>query len=57
MLIVFGNDKCPMCGDFGKEIDKKVLHCGRCNVAYDGFVITGRINENMMNPYEGKYWN
>ncbi len=36
MFIDFGNGKCPMCGDFGREVEQ-VIHCIKCQASYDGF--------------------
>lgn len=54
MIIVFGNGKCPLCGDFGKELDKKTFACAKCEIAFDEFIIT---NMKLDKEYEYKHWN
>jgi hypothetical protein len=53
MLVHFGTGKCPLCGDFAKELDKKTLHCPKCEVAFDDFLIHG----DALKEYDEKYWN
>ncbi len=54
MLVVFGNGKCPLCGDNGRKIEKKTFHCPKCNVAFDDFMISQARNSK---KYADKYWN
>lgn len=54
MLVNFGSGKCPLCGDFGKELEKKKLfHCRKCNIRFDQFWImtSSELRE------ASKYWN
>jgi len=54
MLVVFGNGKCPLCGDFGKKIEKKAFHCRKCDVAFDEFLV---LNVTEAEDFSSKYWN
>ena len=56
MLVNFGAGKCPLCGDFGKAIDKKTMHCPKCEIAFDDFVVMGVAPEAFKN-YGASYWN
>jgi len=52
MFVNFGTGKCPVCGDFGKTVEKDIFHCGRCSVSFNQFSITTlEIKEH------DKYWN
>jgi ribosomal protein L37AE/L43A len=54
MFVNFGQGKCPLCGDNGKEIEKKVFHCSKCRVSFDGFIIA---HSRKLKDYADKYWN
>ena len=54
MLVVFGDGRCPLCGDSGRKIDRKMFHCRQCDVAFDEFMVT--MNESSR-KYANKYWN
>ena len=54
MLVVFGDGKCPMCGDAGKRIEKKAFHCVKCDVAYDEVLIFSAAE---IRDFYDKYWN
>lgn len=40
MFVQFGDKKCPLCGDFGKEIEKETYSCRNCEIAFDKFMIS-----------------
>lgn len=40
MFVVFGEGKCPLCGDGGRKLSKETYHCGRCEVAFNEFYIS-----------------
>ncbi|MEM7819831.1 MAG: hypothetical protein QXD48_03310 [Candidatus Aenigmatarchaeota archaeon] len=54
MLINFGNGKCPLCGDFGKEIVKEVFHCPKCNVTFNNFSLS---SYSEIKTDKNKFWN
>ena len=35
----FEEGRCPLCGNFGKEIDKGLFHCPMCEVIFDMFFV------------------
>ena len=45
MFANFGHGKCPMCGDFGKKMNKKAgkgkadFRCRNCNLVFDNYFI------------------
>jgi hypothetical protein len=53
MIVHFGAGKCPLCGDFAKELDRKTLHCPKCEVAFDEFLMLGEA----AGEYNKGYWN
>ncbi len=55
MLINFGAGKCPLCGDFARELEKKTLHCKKCKIAFNDFFIVSSYEE--IKEYYAKYWN
>ncbi len=50
MFIDFGNGKCPICGDFGKQTDD-VVHCTRCRTTFDGFWLFAQDLEDTMKDW------
>jgi len=54
MLVNFGQGKCPLCGDFCKELEKRTFHCKNCNIAFDEFMI---VHSSNLRKYADKYWN
>lgn len=54
MLVNFGTGKCPLCGDFGKEIVKKNFRCSKCNISFNDFMI---MQFEEIGEYYSKYWN
>lgn len=54
MFVNFGSGKCPVCGDFGKVMQKDVFHCNKCKIAFNDFYIS---NFRELKEYENKYWN
>lgn len=54
MLVVFGNGKCPLCGDAAQRVEKKLMHCEKCDVAFDNYVLMG---DNLEFKQDTKYWN
>lgn len=56
MIVDFGAGKCPLCGDFGRKIEKKAYHCKRCDIAFDEFLILAGMQENA-EEYSDKNWN
>lgn len=40
MFVVFGDGKCPLCGDGGSRIGKETYRCGRCEIAFNDFAIS-----------------
>jgi ribosomal protein L37AE/L43A len=43
MIIDYGEKKCPMCGDFGIEIEKKIFSCTKCELTFHKFGISGEV--------------
>lgn len=54
MLVNFGHGKCPLCGDFGRELEKRTFHCRKCDIAFDKFFI---LHADEAKEYYAKYWN
>ena len=54
MIVDFGYGKCPLCGDFGKEIQQRDFTCRRCDVAFNRFFITANGEQETI---ENKFWN
>ncbi len=54
MFVNFGSGKCPVCGDFGKVMERHVFHCAKCKIAFNDFYISNFKN---LKEYENKYWN
>ncbi len=40
MFVNFGMGKCPMCGDFGKKIQKDNFSCRKCSLMFDKFYVS-----------------
>lgn len=53
MFVIFGEGKCPLCGDAGRQLSKETYHCGRCDVAFNEFYIS--LAENAKEP-KTKFW-
>ena len=54
MFVHFGEKKCPICGDFGKEVEKEIFVCNSCAISFNNFSVTG-VEE--VKEYINKYWN
>jgi hypothetical protein len=54
MFINFGDGKCPVCGDFGSEVEKRIFHCGKCKVSFNEFYVA---THKELEEYNNKYWN
>jgi len=53
MFVVFEKGRCPICGDFGKEVEKEIFHCPKCMITFDRFCISHPPENNL----EDKEWN
>lgn len=53
MIVNFGERRCPICGDFGKEVEKDTFSCGKCSIKFDKFHIS---EPNPKKSMEYKYW-
>jgi tRNA(Ile2) C34 agmatinyltransferase TiaS len=53
VLVNFGTGKCPLCGDYGKKLEKKAFQCRKCRIRFDHYWIlsTKELRE------ASKYWN
>ncbi len=53
MFVQFGEGKCPLCGDFGKELKKEMFSCRSCDISFDKFMILFTAEPKV----EQKFWN
>jgi len=53
MSIDMKDGKCPICWNFGKEIEKRIFHCKRCDISFNEFSIV-MPEENIE---EQEFWN
>jgi rubrerythrin len=37
--MIFKQGRCPLCGSFGKEIEKDMFHCPMCEAIFDRFFV------------------
>lgn len=53
MFVNFGSGKCPVCGDFGTAVEKKIFHCAKCKISFNDYYVSAV----EMKEYENNYWN
>ena len=53
MLFNFVERICPTCGDAGKELEKRIYHCNRCEVVFNEFYISVKKDKEP----ENRFWN
>ena len=53
-MMIVEDGKCPLCGNFGNEVDEKIFHCKECSIAYNEFYISF---PKKMKPIGEKVWN
>ncbi|MBI4018188.1 MAG: hypothetical protein HY368_01120 [Candidatus Aenigmarchaeota archaeon] len=53
MFVIFGEGKCPLCGDGGSRLGRQTYHCRRCDIAFNDFAISS-----LREPQESevKFW-
>ncbi len=53
MFVAFGPGKCPLCGDFGKDVGRKTFQCKKCDISFNDFLIS----KTDVKEYNDLYWN
>jgi tRNA(Ile2) C34 agmatinyltransferase TiaS len=54
MIVSFGQGKCPLCGNFGKNSGRRTFRCSRCDISFNDFAISSTTD---IGEYTDMYWN